>query len=265
MPDILADPGSFRELYRARARGLARLSEQASASLTPEVVHDLRVTSRRLQAMHRLLPKATRASRESKAFEAAVKDLLKSTSRVRDADTLLKTLETFRDHIPPSLFDSLHSERDGTAEEARLSVRRMADARPPRVGASAVDGGRLSKRLGRRLSRRAHTVQRLLAAALDDESDVARLHELRKEVKKLRYLLELTGKAPEALSTLTRWQDSLGAIRDLDVALEFVAPKVAGPAGGIVRELSVKRRSGYASFSKASRREAAGVLHSVGV
>jgi len=96
---------------------------------------------------------------------------------------------------------------------------------------------------------------------LNDESKVAELHSLRKDVKKLRYLLELTEKTPARLSSLAKWQESLGAIHDLDVAIDYLKGVGAGHGRGAILELQSVRHSNYLAFVrayKAHRKQALG-------
>jgi CHAD domain-containing protein len=61
-----------------------------------------------------------------------------------------------------------------------------------------------------------------LRKVVKDESMIEELHILRKEVKKLRYLLELVEESPQELPMLSKWQESLGAIHDLDIAMVYL-------------------------------------------
>ena len=81
-----------------------------------------------------------------------------------------------------------------------------------------------------------------------DESKVAELHALRKEVKKLRYLCELADGPPRELAVLTKWQGYLGSVHDIDVALEHVRGNAIGFQGRAISQLERSRHLGYTKF-----------------
>ena len=88
---------------------------------------------------------------------------------------------------------------------------------------------------------------------LTAESKVDELHALRLEIKKLRYLLELSEKSPPELPMVTRWQESLGAIHDLDVALRFLEESDLDLKGWALDDLRRSRHRAYAKFAGESR------------
>ena len=92
-------------------------------------------------------------------------------------------------------------------------------------------------------------VLELLRQVLKDEAKTEELHSLRKEAKKLRYLLELADESPRGLSVLTAWQDSLGAIHDLDVAISYLGEsRIAFEKDRALRELRRERHRRYLKF-----------------
>jgi len=96
-------------------------------------------------------------------------------------------------------------------------------------------------------------VRKLLDAVLKDESHAEELHALRKETKKLRYLMELAEESPPELSALAAWQESLGGIRDIDVAIDYLRrSRLRFPRRDAIAGLERSRHTKYSEFSKGS-------------
>jgi CHAD domain-containing protein len=109
-------------------------------------------------------------------------------------------------------------------------------------------------------------MEQLLDSVARDESNAGDLHALRKEVKKLRYLLELAPGTENEVSALADWQEVLGSIHDLDVTIEYVKQDARGArAEGLLRELQLSRRSKYLEFVKRRGGESARILRGGGM
>ena len=220
---------------------------------SPDEVHDLRVAARRIQVMRRLMPRSVRSAQDSKTFNLAIRSVLKATSQLRDMDTLMVTLKSCKGNLPAGLLVSLENQRSDSAARAKTTIGALADVQIPGLNASKLRGRRLSRRFRKDVRKHSKKASSLLTQVLNDESKVVELHSLRKEAKKLRYLLELADKAPKRLSSLTKWQESLGAIHDLDVAIGFLKGVGAGPGRGAILELQKERHSNYKAFVRAYR------------
>jgi hypothetical protein len=53
---------------------------------------------------------------------------------------------------------------------------------------------------------------------------------------------------PPELPTLTRWQDFLGAIHDLDVAVAYLEGKGIEPGAEVIRDIKRSRHLAYLKF-----------------
>jgi CHAD domain-containing protein len=117
----------------------------------------------------------------------------------------------------------------------------------PRLHSSQIRERRISKRLRNRIRRQGRIAAALVQEVVSDESKVPELHSLRKEVKKLRYLLELADKGSPEATVLTEWQESLGAIHDLDIAIAYLQAK--GPEYmKTIRNIQRIRHTRYLGF-----------------
>ena len=243
---LRASSKSFERRYRDKIASLVELTGTVPAHLDVKSVHDLRVTIRRVTVMIKLLPRKSRESVEVQKFESALKSLLKATAEVRDSDILKSTLEAHLSTVPREILDALDIKRNQAESTAKDSMRVVSGELVPSVSQSKIDPGKLSAKLEKRVEKRGRVVQDLLVKATRDESKVSDLHNLRIEVKKLRYLLELAEGTTRDLEVLTRWQDALGEIHDLDVAIEYLGKNHSGALNK--RVLGVLRRARHDSF-----------------
>lgn len=221
-----------------------------------EDIHDLRVTIRRIQMMSRLLPKRIRNSEGFQEFSLQSKSFMKSTSLIRDIDTLTQTLESLNSRFPDEFLVSLKNERSDAAVAAGIALRKLAESQPPILDSSDLAPRKLSKMLRRQVKRVRRSMEESIAASLNDETDVESLHTLRKKVKRLRYLLELSDNPSAELGVTDKWQDELGAIHDFDVAINYLLTRE--PSMSVrskVVELRRRRHQAYSSFSRGSRRD----------
>ena len=238
----------FARRYREKAKELLEIARGLSDRPSPEEIHDLRVTARRIQVMRSLLPRGVRMSQISRRFDLLLKSVLKRTSQLRDLDTLSSTLEQHRATVPGELLVALRNQRSDAAAQAKAVCGLLADSPPPDIDPAEIKGKKLSKRLRKRARKHGKAAAELVSKVIDDESKVEELHSLRIEVKKLRYLLELSDSKPPELAVVTRWQESLGTVHDLDVAMDFLRKSDIGTKGWAMDALRRSKHSGYLKF-----------------
>jgi CHAD domain-containing protein len=249
MSRLRVNSSSFEERYRDKSKVLLELARTLPERPSSTAIHDLRVTARRVQVMFRLLPKQARSSESAMMSTLILKSILKATSQLRDLDTLMETLEPSRSDLPAEVFLSLENERSDSSARAKAAMQVLTEAPSSDLDTSEIGGKRLSRRLRKRVRKHGRRAAELLGNVLEDESKVKDLHALRIEVKKLRYLLELGSKIPPELPVMTKWQDSLGAIHDLDVAMEYIQRhRLEFTKDRVIRELHGKRHLGYVKF-----------------
>lgn len=214
--------------YRAVFGGLADEVERnwhgALLGVDPERLHDLRVALRRtrsvLAAAGGVLPGA-----ERHRFRDEFRWLARRTSAPRDLDVALLDWDANLAALPPDAADALgparavlqarcvasHAELAAAlrSERAWRTMREwrafLAEGRAPDPARRAVSP------VGHVVARRIRTRHRRLVAhgrAVRDDSPAERLHEVRKDAKNLRYLVEcFVGLLPERDDT--RFVDAL--------------------------------------------------------
>jgi len=123
-------------------------------------------------------------------------------------------------------------------------------ALPIYVSRRELDEARVQRRFAKRQER--------LVKRVDDEfeeflstQEVDVMHALRKDAKRLRHLLELTGKNANdpLLKQLNSVQDELGAIRDHDLVIDYLRGRVKlTSTRPLVREEIARRHAGLEDF-----------------
>jgi triphosphatase len=218
----------------------------------PEELHDLRVAGRRLDAILRQFRSSLPASFLD--VRATLKTVLRALGSVRDLDVALSELESFSHKLPKSERVSIKP-----LKQHLVSERSRAHARMLRVldsiwvqknlhelttvlaaapVASQHSAPELALRVAPELVRRRYRKLRKRADRLTLASSMDEFHEVRGQVKKLRYALEavavIYGKpASEMLRALCRWQEKLGVQQDAAVASIRLNALASAPPKGI--------------------------------
>lgn len=219
---------------------------------SPEAVHDLRVATRRMQAIYKILPKEIRELESITRSEATLGKILKATSKLRDRDTLRSTLGPHAPSLPQGLLDSLETQRGKDVTESMKALGRLRSVYPATLHLRKTNNKALSRSLNTRAEKRETIVRKLLVKVAADESKVEVLHELRKQVKKLRYSLELSDKEVPNIPVLTKWQEELGKIHDLDVAIDYLHGSGNGTVPG---RFTDDRHKSYLRFIRTASRK----------
>lgn len=239
----------------AAARVLERLLEIQQANLPgvlvgeePEYLHDLRVANRRARTVVRQMRVALDPAAAGRLSDE-LRWLAAQTTSTRDLEVLLETLDASAAQLAPlrlllerrleraraemtaMLRSSRRTQLEQTLESLLDVAARASGAVVPPV---AVLAATRIRRQHRRMVRS--------GAAIGPTTEAQAYHDLRKQGKELRYLLELFGTAlfdtqavSELIATLKQLQDVLGCHQDCAVhaaTLRTLAPELAASPGG---------------------------------
>jgi CHAD domain-containing protein len=273
----------------------------ALADLDSEFLHDLRVSVRRARAVQRELRRVFEPEALAR-FRAEFRWLQQATGDARDLDVYLLEFEDMRALVPESIrpdLDALHTVlASRRAAARRRTVRALRSARTAallsdwsaflgRLGpdaqgvAAGPDAGRpIGELAGARIAK-VYARMVKMGEAIGPGSVPADYHELRKQGKELRYLLELFG-APlfgndvvkPMIKSLKALQDVLGRHQDREVQAamlrslrDAVAPTADGSAALMAMGVLVERleedqlaareqfTSSFATFASKRRRK----------
>jgi CHAD domain-containing protein len=241
--------------------------------LDSEFLHDLRVAVRRTRSLQRQLA-AVFPPQELARFRSEFRWLQQATGPARDLDVYVLEFDAFRATAGDDL-EPLRGllERRRRREHAKME-RALRSARTRRLltdWAAFLEGLQDGRPIGEIAGERIGKVYRRMVKAgraIDDASPPEALHDLRKQGKELRYLLEFFASLyPEnvvrpMVKTLKALQDTLGRFQDREVQADTlralrddVAALDDGPAalmamGLLVQHLERDQAAARAEFGE---------------
>jgi hypothetical protein len=143
------------------------------------------------------------------------------------------------------LLGQLQKKRKTELGRAGKLGRALKKMQPVQLDSSgSIPAGKLESRIDRAAGKLGVKINEAFPVVLSDSSKVKELHRLRKDCKKLRYILEMVPPAgrkkyERAVSlalALEELQDLLGAIRDSDITIEYLQ----GSRTKVARELAAR-------------------------
>jgi CHAD domain-containing protein len=239
-----------------------------------EHIHDIRKAVRRLEASYRSLPsKKVRRKRVIRDYAEYSKKLFSINSQIRDFDIIGQKLS---DVGNPDQLDKLESIKGSLFRQRRTKLNEaisfaleLRKLRVPKLAKKIkVSDNRSEKRFGKLIAKFATRIERNLPIVVNDSEKVTELHELRKDCKKLRYLLELlpdsngkyqTGEMDDYVSKLMEKlesvQDILGIIHDYDTIIAYLKRRKGTGTrstlvNSIIAQLNQERQNKYEEFVK---------------
>lgn len=208
----------FGRLERAIQRSNERMIKYLEAP-TADNVHDVRTSIRRLDAAFKVLPKSIRQKPKVRNFVIAHKKFFDTNSQIRDFDIISAKINS-----NGSILEIVKRKKEKRLKAAQRQARKAASLKIPNINFEEISAQKLEKRFSKISVAMVDRIQDLMPQVVESQKNVAELHELRKDCKKLRYLLELTSdaEASNLVKQLRQIQDSLGAIHDIDITVDFL-------------------------------------------
>ena len=224
----------------AKAQPLFALEDAARGGADADAVHDMRVASRRLREVMRLLAPVY-PGREFKRWYRLVRDVTRALGPVRDADVFIEEFSALAGELAEGgrrAVAFVVGYRTGTREHelevldrdlAALDLARARvsfEALVSRPMAVVVAGRPLADYAHSAVEERADAVVAAQPGALV-ESGVEAQHALRIDYKRLRYAVEAFApcygeRFDELHATLTAFQDALGELHDLHLFADML-------------------------------------------
>ncbi|MCB1670344.1 MAG: CHAD domain-containing protein [Pseudomonadales bacterium] len=188
-----------------------------------DTIHDFRTSFRRLQATYSIYPPVARSNAAVEYLQLA-RQLFKLNSLIRDCDIMLDKLDHHGPGADPDrnrLTASLLKRRRNQEVAAMEAAQQLARLSPPTLSA---DKRALRKRLRCRIRHRVQSILGHIPRIVADPSNSEALHNMRKQTKKLYYLLELAwGQNRRARMTKIKEIHTVaGEIHDCDVTIQYL-------------------------------------------
>ena len=174
-----------------------------------EQIHDIRTSIRRLLSTYQALPKAIRNKNELEEFVAISKELFSVNNKVRDCDIIIELVSKYTEDTASSKHEqqrrlhssqalaniskSLQTVRKRKLTEAKSIAVKLRKLTIPKLNADKINKSekKPKKRFNSVVGRFASSIEKNYPVLLSSSKRSAELHEMRKDCKKLRYLLEL--------------------------------------------------------------------------
>lgn len=242
---------NYFEILSATIQKVSDRLEKYLQEPNEENVHNVRTAIRRLESAWIILPRKVRQKRKVKKFVLAHKKFFKTNSQIRDFDIIQQRLDSLSiatDEIKKLIYERKKRALDAAKKQAKQANRMKF----PKISQNKVLPLKLEKRFRKVTTGLIDNIQVLIPVVIHSEKKVSELHRLRKDCKKLRYLMELTP-TPEASNFVVRlrqMQDLLGLIRDSDITMDFlkkISPKYKS-AGELLGLESQNRVQLYTKF-----------------
>jgi CHAD domain-containing protein len=260
MPDDDGGTQFAKNLETSAARVKKRLAAYLDDPGDEENVHSMRTSLRRLEAALSLLPKKERKRNRKRAD--ACKAFFCANSRVRDLDIVRARVAALGGE--QQQFVSEVAGRRKAALGRALALARSVKKNKT-VAAKNIDVDELAARMDKVAGRLTLSIKERLPVVAGDGSKKEELHELRKDMKKLRYVLEILpagrrkkhgrqvaqavgGNSKSAVARLKELQAMLGQIHDCDITIEYLQG-VKGTEAMLQKEKS-ERDALYEKFTK---------------
>jgi len=227
-----------------------------------EFLHQYRVSLRRSRAIISLL-KEIFQPKQSEMLTNTLKSMMQKTNLLRDLDVYLHKMDDYYDFLEHKhhqglarFFDDLQGKRSKAFRELKQWMKtdnykqqcRQVKGLLEGLSQDPTEAGHIpSLQFGTKVIwKRAQKVLKI-SQALDSDSPDSKLHQLRIECKKLRYLLEyflpLFPAKPinNQITTLKQLQDLLGEFNDLSIQQLFLAEYLTTRKPNSHRYLAVER------------------------
>jgi CHAD domain-containing protein len=191
-------------------------------------IHHIRTSIRRADASFRSLPKKVRKKNKVSNYIKLCKQLFKTNSKIRDYDIIYEKLRNYSSQpIYTELTESLKKKRDAELRKARDMALSLRKIKSPKIDDKDISKGKLDRRFNKIISRFSDKIELNFPVVLTNADRTRQLHEMRKDCKKLRYLLELLSyqnnkEAERTITELEKIQEMLGSIHDDDTMITYL-------------------------------------------
>ena len=223
-------------------------------------IHDIRTSIRRFNAAVSTLPRKYREEPLLLEYSKIANKLFKVNSEIRDSDIILTKLEKFS--LSPQrniVTDTLKQTRQAKLENAKTMAQNLKNLNSNMINGIGVTENELQKRYSKILSKLISRIDDAFPIVLTNPLKLEELHELRKDCKKIRYMLELVEKddknAASLIRILEKVQDILGSIHDSDATIIYLRSFAPNQEiQEVINKETKQRELGYEKFLLYSKR-----------
>jgi CHAD domain-containing protein len=242
------------------SRRLSRKTDHYINDPNEKNIHDIRTSIRRFNAAVSTLPRKYREEPLLLEYSKIANKLFKLNSEIRDSDIILIKLEKFSSSPQRNMVtDTLKQTRQAKLENAKTIAQTLKNLNSNMINGIGVTENELQKRYGKILSKLISKIDDAFPIVLTNPLKLEELHELRKDCKKIRYMLELVEKddknAASLIRILEKVQDILGSIHDSDATIIYLRSFAPNQEiQEVINKETKQRELGYEKFLLYSKR-----------
>jgi CHAD domain-containing protein len=249
------DLGVFIDNYIHNVQKVDKRLDEYIRDPNKDNIHDIRTAIRRLEASYSASPKQLRRKRMKKYVDSS-KHLFKLNSEIRDFDIILEKLNKegqMDEQQLEILSKSIKRQKNRKLDKALSIAIELRKLNTPHLNSDntfydrCIMQKKLIKRYNNVVGKFVCRMERNLAIVINNSEKIYELHEIRKDSKKLRYLLELVLSNKDRnkgnidknnvinnndhgdnhdvsflLEKLEKIQDMLGNIHDYDITTAYL-------------------------------------------
>ena len=242
------------------SRRLSRKTDHYINDPNEKNIHDIRTSIRRFNAAVSTLPRKYREEPLLLEYSKIANKLFKLNSEIRDSDIILIKLEKFSSSPQRNMVtDTLKQTRQAKLENAKTIAQTLKNLNSNMINGIGVTENELQKRYSKILSKLISRIDDVFPIVLTNPLKLEELHELRKDCKKIRYMLELVEKddknAASLIRILEKVQDILGSIHDSDATIIYLRSFAPNQEiQEVINKETKQRELGYEKFLLYSKR-----------
>jgi CHAD domain-containing protein len=194
-------------------------------------IHDVRTSIRRFNAAFLVLPKRYRKGCLLSDYNQLANKFFRVNSELRDMDIIQEKLNAYPQTDQRNIvIDLLKKNRQSNLEGAKSIALSLNMNSNKILDKMDITEKELQKRYNKLLFELISKIETNFLIVITNTLKIKELHELRKDCKKLKYILELLIKdnnnknniALGLIKTLQNIQDILGSIRDYDITIDYL-------------------------------------------
>jgi CHAD domain-containing protein len=214
-------------------------------------IHDVRVAIRRLDASRSILPKNLRNKNKLQKFHSTYKKFFKTNSKIRDADIISQKIAKFSSN--PFVYNILKNLQKKRKEDLQSACKigiKLQKYKKIKLK-NKISIAKLKKNFDKTALSLDDKIQKKIPIVIGSSKAILELHELRKDCKKLRYILELSlsSKQPsDFIIKLKQMQDLMGNIHDNDITIEYLKDEKNMELEDILNNENLDREKNYSKL-----------------
>ena len=184
-------------------------------------IHDLRTSIRRLQASYIIFPNSYKR-KKTDYFVSSYNLLFKKNSSIRDLDVIFEKLLQYNLPKDSEIMQNIVKQKNKKLKKILKEAKKLSDLKFSNL--KKIDNKKIPQKYDKLIFSLLTKIENCLPIVLSDESKMKELHSMRKNAKKLRYILEIDPdkKYQHMVDNMKSFQTLLGMIHDCDITINFL-------------------------------------------